>query len=182
MWGLTLNSVTLVNLILAISLVVDYTIHIVHRYLQLKHDEDEKHRLAQHSLVEAQFSGPEHSAKQVWGVLKNGQTPSGQTPNDEVSTSRAISDSAVETPSVRLFQKVFGEMGVNVLYGGLTTFAGVSMLFFAGSYIFSCFFKMFTGIVFFGVFHGLCVTPVVLSFLYTTPAAVYTGPQARETP
>jgi len=44
-WGVTLNSVTVVNIVIAIGLAVDYSAHIGHAYLTVKtptHDENGK--------------------------------------------------------------------------------------------------------------------------------------------
>ena len=40
-WGLTLNAVTVVNIVLAVGLAVDYSAHIAHSYLEAKCDEEE---------------------------------------------------------------------------------------------------------------------------------------------
>jgi hypothetical protein len=69
----------------------------------------------------------------------------------------------------KIVQKVFEEMGVNVASGGLTTFAGVCVLGFSNSEVFRVFFKMFVGIVGFGLVHGLVLMPVLLSLLIRNP-------------
>lgn len=57
------------------------------------------------------------------------------------------------------------EIGPPVFLGGLTTFIGIAPLAASNSNIFRTFFKMFFGIIVYGVGHGLVLMPVVLSLL-----------------
>ncbi|CAD7700500.1 unnamed protein product [Ostreobium quekettii] len=57
------------------------------------------------------------------------------------------------------------DIGGDVLAGGVTTFLAVVALYFAEHYIMDVFFNMMTVIVLLGLWHGLVVLPVVLSFI-----------------
>ena len=56
-------------------------------------------------------------------------------------------------------------MGPAVLNGGTSTFLAFAMLMLSKSYVFITFFKIFFLIVFFGLFSGLCLLPVILSLV-----------------
>ena len=55
------------------------------------------------------------------------------------------------------------EIGPPVFLGGLTTSLGIAPLAASNSNIFRTFFKMFLGIIVYGVGHGLVLMPVILS-------------------
>merc|ERR1712166_74443 len=104
-WGLEVNSISVINMIMAIGLVVDYSAHVIHNF----------------------------------GLQKEAKT------RDEAVASMLV------------------EIGPPVFLGGLTTFIGIAPLAFSNSTVFRTFFKMFFGIIIYGVGHGLILMPVVLS-------------------
>jgi predicted RND superfamily exporter protein len=104
-WGLEVNSISIINMIMAVGLVVDYSAHVIHNF------------------------GLQHQA----------------TSRDEAVAAMLL------------------EIGPPVFLGGLTTFLGIAPLAASNSTIFRTFFKMFLGIILYGLGHGLILMPVVLS-------------------
>ena len=66
-------------------------------------------------------------------------------------------------------------MCVPVLNGGLSTWFACCMLMFATSYVFTTYFLILTMIVIISLFYGLCVLPVLLSFVGPRGVAVAEG-------
>ncbi|XP_077981544.1 patched domain-containing protein 3-like [Glandiceps talaboti] len=108
-WGLTIDTVTTINLILAVGLTVDYSAHIGHTFMTIVGD---RNRRAKYTL---------------------------------------------------------GEIGPAVFNGGVSTFLAFVLLIASNSYIFKTFFKIFFLVVLFGLFHGLMVLPVLLSWIGPSP-------------
>jgi len=108
MSGLTIDSITVINLVMAVGLVVDYSAHMGHAFM---------------------------------------------------------SQSAQGGSRIDRMHRALVEMGPSVSLGGFTSFLGVMPTVFSTSYIFRIFFIMFCGIVGYGLFYGLTVLPVALSFI-----------------
>ncbi|CEL94251.1 unnamed protein product [Vitrella brassicaformis CCMP3155] len=70
--------------------------------------------------------------------------------------------------------KALGEIGASVLNGAFSTFLAILVLAFSKSYVFRVFFIQFFDIAVFGVAAGICILPVLLSWLGSAP---YTIPQ-----
>ena len=61
------------------------------------------------------------------------------------------------------------KMGSSVFHGGFSTFLAVLVLSGARSYIFIVWFRMFFGIIIFGMANGFILLPIILSFIGPTP-------------
>ena len=57
------------------------------------------------------------------------------------------------------------QMGSSVFHGGVSTFLAISVLGFSKSYIFVLFFRLWIGIIVFGMANGFLLLPVILSII-----------------
>ena len=57
------------------------------------------------------------------------------------------------------------KMGSSVFHGGFSTFASISVISSATNYIFVVFYRLWFGIILFGMANGFFFLPVVLSFI-----------------
>ncbi|GFO48112.1 patched domain-containing protein 3 [Plakobranchus ocellatus] len=108
-WGLTIEGVTSIVLLLSIGLAVDYSAHIGHMFMT------------------------------VVGTRQNRT------------------------------KETLGEMGPPVFYGGFSTFLAFVLLSNSNSYVFQTFFKVNFLVVMYGLFHGLILLPVFLSWMGPPP-------------
>lgn len=118
MWEVKLNSVTVVNIVIAIGLAVDYSAHIGHSYLMV------------------------------------------EPPEVDRATNRPLSNFEKRVFKAR---GALGKMGSSVFHGALSTFLAIIVLSPSDSYIFQSFFKMWFGIIIYGVANGFILLPVMLS-------------------
>lgn len=56
-------------------------------------------------------------------------------------------------------------IGTAVIYGGFSTFLALSILAFAKTYSYRAFFQVNALIIFFGLFHGVVLLPIILSIM-----------------
>ena len=117
LWDVDLNTITVVNLVVAIGLAVDYTAHIGHAYLTVEPPEtgDDGKPLTNH----------EKRVAKARGGLR--------------------------------------QMGPSVFHGAASTFLAIIVLSPSKSYIFVNFFRMWFGIIVFGVANGFVLLPVLLA-------------------
>jgi len=113
-WGLTFNSVVVVNVVIAIGLAVDYSAHIAHTYLTIK-------------------------------------APKRYKTNEQKRLYKA--------------KTAISQMGSSVFHGGFSTFIAISVLGFSKSYVFEVFFKLWVGIIIFGMSNGFFLLPVIFSYI-----------------
>ena len=119
-WGLTLNPIVMLQIILGIGCSVDFSAHIAYAYLV----EDVSH------IVSDKASKGEIRRKKA--------------------------------------ELALSKMGSSVFHGGFSTFVALSVLAPADTYIFVVFYKMWFGIILFGMVNGFLLLPVILSFIGTT--------------
>ena len=64
------------------------------------------------------------------------------------------------------------KMGSSVFHGGFSTFVSLSVLAPSKTYIFVVFYRLWTGILFFGMANGFFLLPVILSFFGPTKSVI----------
>ena len=64
-------------------------------------------------------------------------------------------------------EKALSKMGSSVFHGGFSTFVSLSVLAPSKTYIFIVFYKMWFGIILFGMANGFLLLPVILSYIGT---------------
>ena len=116
-WGLTFNTIVVVNIVIAVGLSVDYSAHIAHSFLLAKPPNN------------AYFRG-NNSRKRLFKA-----------------------------------KTALSQMGSSVFHGGFSTLLAILTLAPSSSYVFVVFFKMWVGIIIFGMANGFLLLPVVLSFI-----------------
>ncbi|CAG9766015.1 unnamed protein product [Ceutorhynchus assimilis] len=72
--------------------------------------------------------------------------------------------------------RTVSSIGSAVLFGGLSTFIGVFMMSQSDAYTFQSFFKIFSLVIIFGIFHGTMLFPVILSWIGPDPYKVHSKP------
>jgi len=60
------------------------------------------------------------------------------------------------------------QMGSSVFHGGFSTFLAISVLGLSRSYVFEVFFKLWVGIIIFGMSNGFFLLPVIFSYIGPT--------------
>ena len=105
-WNVSINSISMINLVMALGFSVDYNAHVAYHFVSSK----------------------------------------------------------ASSPELRVIDAL-GKIGGSVFLGGLSTFLGMMPTGFASSTVFQIFFKMFVGVVFLGLVHGLAILPVYLTLL-----------------
>lgn len=71
-------------------------------------------------------------------------------------------------------------IGAAVAYGAGSTFLAIMMLAFSSSYVFVAFFRIFSLIVLFGLWHGLFLLPVILSSIGPQSIRVIQQPMSNK--
>ncbi|CAG0885312.1 unnamed protein product [Darwinula stevensoni] len=121
-WGLTIDTVSSLSLILAIGLSVDYSAHVGHTFMTCQGTREER------------------------------------------------------------AEKTLATIGPAVFHGGFSTFLAFILLCRTDSHVFSTFFKIFFGVVIFGLYHGLCFLPVILSLVGPSPYGIAHKKHLTKTP
>ena len=87
--------------------------------------------------------------------------------------SHLVSDKATKSEiRKKKAETSLSKMGSSVFHGGFSTFVSLSVLAPADTYIFIVFYRMWFGILLFGMLNGFLLLPVILSFIGTTDTVV----------
>ena len=119
-WGLTMNQIVVLNIIIAVGTSVDYSTHIAYAYL----------------------------VTDIPNESKEYDTP------QKIRSYKA--------------QMALKKMGPSVFHGGFSTFIAIIVLSPSKTYVFMVFFRLWFGIIIFGMANGFMLLPVILSFIGPT--------------
>lgn len=117
-WGLTLNVILLIHIVVSIGISVDYSAHIAYAYL------------------------------------------SETVPEEYCDSARKI--------RIYKAKMALRKMGSSVFHGGFSTFMAILVLSPGKTYIFLVFFRLWFGIILFGMANGFLLLPVILSIIGPT--------------
>jgi len=123
-WGLTFNSIVVINVVIALGLAVDYSAHIAHTYLTI-------------------------------------EPPARCKTEQEKRAYKA--------------KTAVSQMGSSVFHGGFSTFLAISVLGFSKSYVFEVFFKLWVGIIVFGMANGFFLLPIIFYYIGPTETHIESG-------
>lgn len=152
-WGLPLNSVTMVNLLITIGFSIDFTAHMCHAFI---------HAVGFRDVLNKRIGLP----------LQNKHR------NDKIGIEEMLKGAPDQTQDYTGVEGCFGgqsrrlrasqsltTMGRPLLNGGISTILGVLALAGGSSFIFRSFFKILLLVLLFGLFHGMVIIPVCLRLI-----------------
>lgn len=177
-WGLRLNSISVVCLILSLGLALDYSAHIAHAFAHemanLRHsaapaprkrkvsfshpmvDDEQPRTPADVALASAPPGTNENPMARPELVAKSALASARQ------SQTKAVPPEGVPHSTLALDVALTG-LGTSVFNGAFSTFLALLPIAFANSSIFRTFFRMFLGVsMLFGFTHGFVLLPVLL--------------------
>ena len=141
LWGVSLDSISMINLVLCIGFSVDFSAHICYHYSATpKDDQDEN-------------SGKCKSNKEIVKISNEGELKVEET--DKMNN--------VSFGNLKA-QIALSQLGFPIIQGALSTILAVSILAASNSYIFRTFFKVIFLVMCFGFYHSMMLLPVVLAF------------------
>eukprot|EP01138_Halocafeteria_seosinensis_P002574 gb/GECG01002632.1/.p1 GENE.gb/GECG01002632.1/~~gb/GECG01002632.1/.p1 ORF type:complete len:779 (+),score=78.86 gb/GECG01002632.1/:1-2337(+) len=198
-WGLSLNSITMVNMLMAIGFSIDFTAHMCHAFLHASGyarclgEKNLVNRIIHHTSGDTYEASPPEVERdtetQAQGNSRNVATAdiSGiavQQAGEEVlgievpylKAVPAIYDGA-EGLVGGVSRKLRGaqsltNMGRPLLNGGLSTLLGVLALAGGSTFIFRAFFRILLFVLLFGMLHGVLLIPTLLSVI--GPGTIHT--------
>eukprot|EP01138_Halocafeteria_seosinensis_P002575 gb/GECG01002633.1/.p1 GENE.gb/GECG01002633.1/~~gb/GECG01002633.1/.p1 ORF type:complete len:1061 (+),score=104.52 gb/GECG01002633.1/:1-3183(+) len=176
-WGLTLNTVTMVNLLIAIGFSIDFTAHTCHSFL---HSPGYRRVLGSHldglfsegrakpetrSLNEEKSNSQENSepSKECQAEVKT--LLISERPTTEYSIYSGIEGYIGGISRKLRAAQTLTNVGRPIFNGGISTILGILLLAAGSTFIFRSFFRVLFLVLVLGLIHGIVVIPVILSLV-----------------
>ena len=148
-WGVSLDSISMINIVLCIGFSVDFSAHICY------------HFSASDTFTDP--AGPSDVSDGDYKLNNLNENDDIRKSSDHIMNN-ASHDIPVDYPTGTLrAHRALTQLGLPIIQGALSTILAVSILSASNTYIFRTFFKVIFLVMCFGFYHAMAVLPVVLA-------------------